>query len=67
MASKLARRLDREMKRRELSYREFAEELGVTASQLHDWVHDAQEPRLGTLRELAKKLDCNLFELIDAA
>ena len=67
MASRVAARLTREMKRRDWSYREFAEFLDVPISQLHGWVHEAHEPNLSSLRHLAEKLDCSVAELIEAA
>jgi transcriptional regulator with XRE-family HTH domain len=67
VASKFASRLAREMKQRKLTYAQFAEELGISASQLHDWIHQTHEPQLGTLRTMAKKLKCDLFDLIEAA
>lgn len=60
-----ARRLVAEMG--EMTYEQFADRLGVPKSQLHDWIHGAHEPTLSTLREIAKKFDCDVIELIEAA
>jgi transcriptional regulator with XRE-family HTH domain len=54
------------MTSRDVTYREFAEMLGVQVSQLHNWMHTPQEPRLATLRKIAKRLDCDLFDLVEA-
>lgn len=67
MASKLSRHLQREMEERGLTYREFADELDVPVSQLHNWTNGNTEPHLKTLRMLAKKLRRSVADLIEAA
>ena len=67
MASKVAGLLTAEMKRRDLTLTAFAELLGVSKSQAHAWVHGTHEPRLSSLRSMAKRLDKDLSELLDAA
>lgn len=67
MASRFACRLQREMRQRNLTYREFADELDVPVSQLHNWANGETEPHLATLRKIAKKKGWDISELIEAA
>ena len=67
MASVLTKRLQAEMRAREWSYADLAEFLGTTKSQAHDWANGTHEPNLSSLRHIAKKFDCDLVELIEAA
>jgi transcriptional regulator with XRE-family HTH domain len=55
------------MERNEWSYADLAEKLGTSKSQAHDWANGTHEPNLSSLREIAKKLDCKIIDLIDAA
>lgn len=51
----------------DISDAELARRIGVTRSQIHDWVHGEHEPTLSSLRRIAKALDMDLSELLDAA
>lgn len=60
------KRLQAEMKARDWSYADLAAFLGTTKSQAHDWANGTHEPNLASLRHIAKKLKCELVELIEA-
>lgn len=55
------------MEAEDWSYQELADFLGTTKSQAHDWANDAHEANLSTIRKIAKKLKCEVIELIEAA
>lgn len=55
------------MKRNEWSYAELAAQLGTTKSQAHDWANGTHEPNMSSLRHIAKAIDCEVMDLIDAA
>jgi len=67
MTSKLAARLSREMKKRDMSYAEFAEFLGVPKTQAYDWVQGLHSPNLKSIRRIAETLECDIADLIEAA
>ena len=72
VASKSARRdvasaIVRAKKRLDITDAELARRLGVTRSQVHDWVHGEHQPNLASLRRLAEMLECDLIELLGAA
>lgn len=66
MASALTKRLHAEMKERDWSYEQLGDFLGTTKSQAHDWANGTHEPNLASLRKIAKKLGCELIDLIEA-
>ena len=53
------------MEIKEWSYQELADHLGVTKSQAHDWVNENGEPQLKNLRKVARKVDCEVSDLVD--
>ncbi len=55
------------MKLNDWSYAELAEFLGTSKSQAHDWANGTHEPNLSSLRSIAKKLKCEVIELIEAS
>lgn len=65
--TKLGRRLKREMDARDWTYERFANELGTTKSQAHDWVNGEHEPNLSSIRLIAKVLKLDVADLIEAA
>lgn len=54
------------MKERDWSYEQLGDFLGTTKSQAHDWANGTHEPNLASLRKIAKKLGCELIDLIEA-
>lgn len=65
--TKLSKRLHREMKENKWTYEQFAAQLGISKSQLHNWANGTHQPTLANIRALAKKLKCGVYDLIEAA
>lgn len=60
----LARILRRVKIERDLSYAEFAEELGIPKSSLVEYMNGTGNPRSDTLEMLSRKLDIPITEIV---
>ena len=53
------------MKSKDLSLSAYAADLGVSKTQLWDWLHDKHSMRIETLVWFAQHFDCDLTDLVD--
>lgn len=60
------KKLHAKMEAENWSYSQLGDFLGTTKSQAHDWANGTHEPNLSSLRSIAKKLKCEVIELIEA-